>query len=160
MKVYKDFINQKEIDDLCYWIDSNKQNFEDANMGGNRITSRFINNMQYPPVAYTIKDRIEEKLNIKNFNYMAASCAYPGDHCYLHKDSKKQNYDTFHCNLFLSDIEGGQAYIQKTPTEEDIIPFTKGSMMCYYVSKVYHGSKILKKGERKMWVYSFSIKDA
>tara|TARA_R100000322_G_scaffold144427_1_gene100423 strand:- start:1110 stop:1592 length:483 start_codon:yes stop_codon:yes gene_type:complete len=160
MKVYKDFINQKEIDDLCYWIDSNKQNFEDANMGGNRITSRFINNMQYPPVAYTIKDRIEKKLNIKNFNYMAASCAYPGDHCYLHKDSKKQNYDTFHCNLFLSDIEGGQAYIQKTPTEEDIIPFTKGNMLCYYVSKVYHGSKILKKGERKMWVYSFSIKDA
>ena len=160
MKVYKDFINQKEINDLCQWIDNNKQNFVDANMGGNRITSRFINNTQYPPVAYTIKDRIEEKLNIKNFNYMAASCAYPGDHCYLHKDPKKKEYDTFHCNLFLSDIEGGQAYIQRTPTEEDIIPFTKGNMLCYYVSKVYHGSKILKKGERKMWVYSFSIKDA
>ena len=160
MKVYKDFINKKEVDDLCHWIDNNKQNFEDANMGGNRITSRFIDTMQYPQVAYIIKDRIEEELNIKDFNYMAASCAYPEDHCYLHKDPKKQNYDTLHCNLFLSDIEGGQAYIQKTPTEEDIIPFTKGSMMCYYVSKVYHGSKILKKGERKMWVYSFSIKNA
>ena len=62
MKVYKDFINQKEMDDLCQWIDNNKKYFVNANMGGNRVTSRFIDNVQYPQIAYTIKDRIEEKL--------------------------------------------------------------------------------------------------
>jgi len=159
MKVYRDFINEKEINDLCYWIDNNKKHFVNANMGGNRVTSRFVDTLQYPQIAYTIKDRIEEKLNIKNFNYMAASCAYPEDYCYLHKDPKKQNHHTLHCNLFLSTVDGGEAYIQKTPTEENIIPFTKGTMLCYCVSKTYHGSKPLMKGERKMWVYNFSIKD-
>ncbi len=33
MKVYKDFINEKEIKDLCHWIDNNKKYFVDANMG-------------------------------------------------------------------------------------------------------------------------------
>lgn len=154
--LYKNFVNEIEIDKLCHWIDDNKKEFQDAGMGGNRVTSRFVNTMQYPQIAYTIKDRIEKKLNIKNFNYMAASLAYPGDDCYLHKDPvHKDNCYVLHCNLFLSTVEGGEAYIQRTPTEQDIIEFTKGDMLCYYVSKVYHGSKPLMKGERKMWVYSF-----
>jgi len=160
IKLYKDFINEKEINDLCQWIDNNKKHFVDANMGGNRITTRFSNDMKYPEACYSIKNRIEKELNVTGLNYMAASLAYPGDHCYLHKDpAGADGKEVLHCNLFLSTVDGGEAYIQKTPTEEHIIPFTKGTMLCYYVSKIYHGSKILKKGERKMWVYSFSIKD-
>tara|TARA_R100001510_G_C7656526_1_gene216605 strand:- start:2187 stop:2678 length:492 start_codon:yes stop_codon:yes gene_type:complete len=156
-KLYKNFIEKKDVKLLSEWIHNNKHFFQDAGMGGNRITSRFLTDIIYPKVAYKLKDKIEKELQLNNFNYMAASCAFPGDHCYLHKDPKKGNYETLHCNLFLSDVEGGEAFIQKTPTEEDLVKFTKGNMLCYKVSKVYHGSKLLIKGERKMWIYSFSI---
>lgn len=159
-KLYKNFIQNIDVKILSKWIDDNKHFFQDAGMGGNRITSRFLKNITYPEVAYKLKNKIEKKLKLKEFNNMAASCAYPGDHCYLHRDPVcKEGYHTLHCNIFLSNVEGGEAFIQKTPVEEDIIKFTKSNMLCYKVSKIYHGSKLLIKGERKMWIYSFSVKN-
>lgn len=158
--LHKNFIEKSVLSILSNWIDKNKHTFQDAGMGGNRVTSRFYDKIKYPKEVYEVQDKIQKKLNITNLHFMAASCAYPGDHCYLHKDPiYKQGYDTFHCNLFLSNVEGGQPYVLKTPTEDDIIEFNKGDLLCYYVSKVYHGSKTLNKGERKMWVFSFLIQN-
>lgn len=158
--LHKNFIEESVLNILSNWIDKNKHTFQDGGMGGNRVTSRFYDKIEYPKEVYEVQDKIEKKLNVTNLHFMAASCAYLGDHCYLHKDPiYKQGYDTFHCNLFLSNVEGGQPYVLKTPTEDDIIEFNKGDLLCYYVSKVYHGSKTLNKGERKMWVFSFLIQN-
>jgi len=165
-KTYKNFITDKEADLLCKWIDNNINFFQDAAMGGKRLTSRFSDTVIYPDLAFNIQNRIIKKLKLKDYlmteykDGMVASCAYPGDHCYLHRDPVYQEgYQTLHCNILLSDIKGGEPFVLKNPVEEEIIKVSKKDMWTYIVSDIFHGSKLLIENERKMWVFGFCVKN-
>jgi hypothetical protein len=164
IKIYKNFLNQKDCYDLFQWIltNSNEPFFKNANMNGNRVTTRYSSEEEitYPQLAFEIRNRIKYKLNIKEkgkpeYPYgMVASCAFPGDTCYEHKDPVwVEGTRTVHCNIICSDSEGGYPIV-----EEEEYKVNKGDMWVYDVSKYNHGSSELKMGvPRTMWIFGFCI---
>jgi len=175
-KLHKNFINEKEINDLSTWIDTNVGLFSDAGMGGNRLTTRysFSDEIVFPKTAFDIQKKIIDKFNLKDSTFphykdgMVASCAYQGDTCYLHRDPRyEEGYKTVHYNILLSSIVGGEPFVLKNPNSEarkhipvpeENINVDIGDMWTYDISEVFHGSKLLKTKERKMWVFGFHIK--
>ena len=66
-KIIKNFISREEQNDLVKWIMNNKDNtelFKDANMNGNRITTRYSKKFSFHDTAYVIQKRI-----IDNFKF-------------------------------------------------------------------------------------------
>jgi len=161
-KIHKKFLNKKECDVLSKWIVDNKHNsfFKNAEMGGIRLTTRYSDGFIFPKEAYKIKEKIINKLKIKDFNLpgfkdgMVASYASPGDTCYDHKDPVwKENTITLHCNIKLSDNLGGNPII-----DNEKIYLEKGDMWSYPVSEVMHGSDLVTGTvPRTMWVFGFCI---
>ena len=44
--LHKNFIEESVLNILSNWIDKNKHTFQDAGMGGNRVTSRYFEKMK------------------------------------------------------------------------------------------------------------------
>jgi hypothetical protein len=161
-KIYKNFLNKKECDYLSNWIIDNKNNsfFKNANMGGIRFTTRYSDDFIFPKKAYKIQKKIIKEFKLNNFlisNFkdgMVASYASPGDTCYDHKDPVwKENTITLHCNIKLSNNEGGNPIIAN-----EKIYLEKGDMWSYPVSEVMHGSDLVTGTiPRTMWVFGFCI---
>ena len=161
-KIYRNFISTEECSTLSNWIIENKNNlfFKDAQMNGRRLTTRYSDNFLFPKLAYQIQNKIIKKLNLKNYHLanfkdgMVASYAKPGDTCYIHKDPVWiQNTTTLHCNIKLSNHEGGNPIIKNKK-----IYLNKGDMWIYTVSDVEHGSDVvLGNTPRMLWVFGFSI---
>jgi len=166
LKIFPNFINDQESEKLNTWILENKDKsfFKNANMNGNRITTRYSNEDQiiYPQTAFEIKNKIICKLNLQNYKKppfpygMVASCAFGGDTCYEHKDPIwYKGYTTLHCNIKLSDSIGGEVTI-----ENQIVKIKKKDLWVYEVSKINHGSNKVKEGiPRTMWVFGFCINE-
>ena len=163
-KIIKDFISKEEQDDLVQWTMNNKNNpklFKDANMEGNRITTRYSEDFSFPDITYKIQKRIISKLKLKDFKLpkyhhgIVASYAGDNDTVYEHLDPQwYPPHETLHCNLMLQKpFEGGKPFIDKTNIDLD-----ERDLWCYYVSKTPHGSSRIKGSRpRLMYVFGFSI---
>jgi|TARA_Y100000992_G_scaffold286773_1_gene238966 hypothetical protein len=157
-KVYKSFISKEDCDLLNEWVLENKIKFSEGRMKGMRLTSRYSFDIEFPKKAYEIRDEIIKKLNFTNYSFppykdgMVSSFAAPGDTCYLHKDPVwETGTTTIHCNILLSDSEGGEPLI-----ENDKLDLKKGDLWMYPVSEVKHGADLVK-GEipRTLWIFGF-----
>lgn len=160
--VKEKFLDNHSLDELSCWIKENKNNtiFVDARMGGNRLTTRYSFEFKFPKKAYEIQSKIIKTLELSNLSLvpfndgMVADFAEKGDICYGHTDRVwKEDTITLHCNIKLTDCEGGKPFI-----ENEILNFNKGDMLIYPVSEVYHGSELVKGTKPRMiWTFGFCI---
>ena len=164
-KIYKNIISNIECNILNNWILENKDTpiFKEVNMGGIRRSTRFTesDSFKFPKLAYELQERIISILNLKNFIFppykdgMVVSYALPGDTCYEHKDPQwDPNKKTIHCNIALTNFEGGEPYIEN----EIITNFNQRDMICYTVSEVNHGSQLITGNiSRNLWIFGFCV---
>jgi|TARA_E500000318_G_C3518334_1_gene195308 hypothetical protein len=162
MKILKSFIDNNYCNILSNWILNKKDTdlFQDANMKGNRLTTRYTKkDVVYPQEAFEIRNKIINHLDLKYFKYapftygMYASVASKGDTCYLHKDARHfDNHHTIHCNLKLNNTEGGDVLV-----EDKTYSVEKGDLWMYPVSEINHGTNLLTSDNRLIWVYSFCL---
>jgi len=163
-KLIKNFLSEVECTLLNKWIvdNKNKDFFKDANMNGKRVTTRYSENVPFPKDVFSIKERLINLLQLPEVKHppfyegMIASYAYVGDTLYTHKDPVwEDGLKTLHCNVVLSDSEGGLPII-----ENEVLNIKKGDMWCYLVSDVSHScSPVIGKIPRTMWVFGFLTKD-
>tara|TARA_R100001086_G_scaffold229483_1_gene149386 strand:+ start:1782 stop:2300 length:519 start_codon:yes stop_codon:yes gene_type:complete len=164
-KIIKNFISEKEQEELVEWIIDNKNNanlFKDAEMpGSNRVTTRYSKDFSFPHTAYKIQRRIINQLKFKDFKLpkyhqgIVASYAGENDTVGHHLDPQwYPPYETLHCNVLLQKpLKGGKPIIDK-----ETIDLDERDLWCYYVSKVEHGSsKVIGKKPRLMYVFGFCI---
>mgnify|MGYP003139724678 FL=1 len=164
MQIIKNFIEKKNCDKLSEWIFDRQKSglFQDANMKGKRITTRYTaKDIVFPQAAFEIRNKIIAHLGIKNFKLapfrygMYASVAFKGDTCYLHKDPRYyRNHYTMHCNIKLNDSDGGDVLVN-----EQSYKINKGDMWVYKTSEVNHGSNELLSDLRLVWVYGFCVNE-
>ena len=163
-KIIKNFVSGDEQNELVEWIINNKNTpwlFKDANMKGNRITTRYSKDFSFPDTAYKIQKRIIDQLKFNDFKLpkyhhgIVASYAGENDTVFEHTDPQwYPPYETLHCNLMLQKpLEGGKPMINKKNIDLD-----ERDLWCYYVSKVKHGSsKVIGSRPRLMYVFGFCI---
>jgi hypothetical protein len=158
-------LTEAEQSSLRGWIEANidKGCFQDANMRGNRITTRYTaaEAFGFPKVAYDVQSRISETLGFSLVpspgfkDGMVASFARPGDTCFAHKDPRWHNsLFTVHCNVIVSaPDDGGELLVEGCQHE-----MPEGKFICYPVSEVMHET-LLVKGikSRLMWVFGFCV---
>jgi hypothetical protein len=164
IKVISNFVSDYECNVLSNWILQNHHNFVDANMGGNRKTTRYISNdIKFPQTALEIRERIKQYLELEDMvrppftNGMVASYAEPGDTCYEHTDPVcYEGHLTLHCNVIVQKPESdGNVVING---KEYDVP--KGDVICYYVSDLKHSvTKVLGNTSRLMWVFGFCVEE-
>ena len=161
-KIFKNFLSEQECSDLNKWILDNKDKsfFKDAGMNGTRVTTRYSENVPFPKNVFFIKKKLIDRLQLIEVKHppfcegMVASYAPVGDILYMHKDPIwEEGFKTLHCNVVLSDSEGGFPII-----EDEVLKIKKGDMWCYLVSDVYHSCSIVTGSiPRTMWIFGFLI---
>jgi hypothetical protein len=158
-------LSAAEQNTLAGWIASNLGAgcFADANMGGNRVTTRYTapSTFEFPDVAHAIRKRLSDALGFAlepapGFkDGMVASCASAGDTCYAHKDPRwHKELFTVHCNVIVSAPEsGGELFVEARQHE-----MQQGQFICYPVSEVEHQTLAVNgKAPRLMWVFGFCV---
>lgn len=164
IKVIPNFVSSNECAELSSWIANNHHNFVDANMGGNRKTTRYINkDIDFPKVALEIRERLKNYLNLKDIikppftKGMVASYAEPGDTCYEHTDPVWcEGYYTMHCNVIVQKPEGGGNVV----IEDQEFDMPEGDIICYYVSGLKHSvTEVLGGKNRLMWIFGFCVEE-
>ena len=167
----ENFISKKESKILSNWILNNSHQpfFKNANMGGNRKTTRYSTNENffYPEESLNIRKKIINKFNLQENeihniyppfkNGIVASFAENNDTCYSHIDPIwKKNYETLHCNIVTqTPEEGGELIINKNK-----YIMKKNELFCYRVSKNNHEVlKIKSKKPRLMWIFGFCVNE-
>jgi len=165
------FISKEDSKILSNWIlnNSHKFFFKDANMGGNRKTTRYgaDENFSYPKEALDIRKKIINKFNLQENEIhniyppfkdgIVASFAEDNDTCYEHKDPAWINgYETLHCNIITqAPEEGGELVINTNK-----YTMKENELFCYRVSKHNHEVlKIKSKKPRLMWIFGFCINE-
>lgn len=165
--VFSPPITLLDVDRRCMkaWIESNVASgcFQDANMGGARLTTRYTDGVQFdfPEVAYQVRSRLSRELGFglnptPGFkDGMVASYARPGDTCYAHKDPRwHSGFYTVHCNVILSAPEEGGELV----AEGERYEMPEGGFICYPVSEVMHETLLVKGTKpRLMWVFGFCV---
>jgi hypothetical protein len=166
---FPNFISSVEAEEMSRWVLENKEKsfFKPANMGGIRLTTRYSTSeyFNYPKIVLSIREKIinlfnlqeEERLNLKpDFkNGIVASCAFPGDTCFVHIDPIWHGkYNTLHCNVITQSPDKGGDLI----LDGFIEPMRELELSCYLVSRIPHGTTLVQgKKERLMWVFGFCI---
>ncbi len=157
-------ITPEEKDSLISWIVDNKDGnlFKWSGHAGTiRRTTRFSDNVIYPELAFTVRDRIKERLGITtnfypNYPYgMVATYGHADDECSFHTDPVwYENHFTFHCILMLAKPEHGGI-----PIIGDVqYPMEEGDGLCYPVSEIPHGTnKMTGDKPRILWIFGYSI---
>ena len=162
------FISEEDSKILSNWIlnNSHKSFFKNANMGGNRKTTRYRDeNFSYPKEALNIRKKIINKFNLQENEIhsiyppfkdgIVASFAEDNDTCYEHIDPVwVENYETLHCNIITqAPDQGGELIINKNK-----YIMKENELFCYQVSKNNHEVlKIKSKKPRLMWVFGFCV---
>jgi len=169
-QIIKEFLTEKEIQALNYWTEDafvyNKEIFADANMGiaGTRYTTRYIKDcskINFPQVAFDVRERIAERLNITNSkipNYchgIVTGIGFDQGDIFNHLDPiyHKGTY-TLHCNVITQQSEtGGVTVINGTP-----YPTNPRDVLVYPVSEVRHSvTRIEGSTPRILWVFGYCI---
>jgi len=162
IKLIPNFLSNTECNELAFWITNNHYNFVDANMGGNRKTTRYIkDNIVFPELALNIRERLKNYLALEDIirppftNGMVASYAEPGDTCYEHIDPVWcEDHHTMHCNVIVQKPEGGGNVV----IEGQEFNMPEGDIICYYVSDLKHSvTEVVGKKNRLMWVFAFCV---
>jgi len=165
----ENFISKEDSSILSNWTlkNSHKSFFKDANMKGNRKTTRYSTDEDflYPPEALNIRKKIVDVLNLQeneeNKIYppfkdgIVASFAENNDTCFLHKDPIwVEGYETLHCNIITQAPEkGGELVINNHK-----YIMKEKELFCYLVSKSSHEVlKIESIRPRLMWVFGFCV---
>jgi hypothetical protein len=165
IKVISKFVSSNECAELATWINNNHHNFVDANMGGVRKTTRYINDdINFPKIALEIRERIKNYLQLEDMvrppftKGMVASYAEPGDTCYVHKDPVwLEGHHTMHCNVIVQKPESGGNVI----IEGKEFDMPEGDIICYYVSDLNHEvTKVLGNTPRLMWIFGFCVEES
>jgi hypothetical protein len=159
-----DIVTPKEKEELINWILDNKEKdffMWSGHPGTIRRTTRFSENVVYPELAFTVQNRIKERLGITTNFYpkypfgMVATYGHADDECSVHTDPVwYENHFTFHCILMLSKSEeGGVPIIDGIP-----YPMEEGEGLCYPVSEIPHGTdKMIGDKPRILWIFGYSI---
>jgi len=164
IKILPNFLSDAECNELASWIIGNHHTFVDANMGGNRKTTRYLtSDLQFPKTALEIRKRIKEHLKLEDtvrppfMDGMVASYAGPGDTCYGHKDPKWHDiHHTLHCNVIVQKPKSGGNVV----IEEKEYDMPKGDLICYYVSDLKHSvNEVRGDVPRLMWVFGFCVEE-
>jgi hypothetical protein len=162
IKIIPNFVSTSECAELSSWIINNHYNFVDANMGGNRKTTRYINDdIEFPQTALEIRERLKNYLDLEDMvrppftKGMVASYAEPGDTCYEHIDPVwYEGYHTMHCNVIVQKPESGGNVV----IENQEFDMPNGDIICYYVSDLKHSvTKVLGNKNRLMWIFGFCV---
>lgn len=165
------FISLEEAQELSSWVLHNKSApfFSDAQMGGNRVTTRYADNdvFNYPEILKSIRTKIIELFGLadeERFGFyppfkdgVVASCAFPGDTCYEHTDPVwYSGFNTMHCNVITQAPEGGGELTLGGVLE----PMPERELCCYLPSKTPHSTDLVTGSrERIMWIFGFCITD-
>lgn len=158
-------LNSEDLKALNNWILSNKDSsvFKDANMGGNRLTTRYTasEKLTFPKEARSIRQTISKILDFSTevspsfTDGMVASYAMPGDTCYAHRDPRYiAELWTVHCNVVLTAPQkGGELVVEGAHYDMPV-----GKLICYPVSEVTHETlEIFGLTPRIMWVFGFCV---
>lgn len=163
IKVISNFLSNAECNELASWIMSNHHTFVNANMGGNRKTTRYLNgDIKFPDVALKIRNRIKQHLKLEDIvrppfiEGMVASYAEPGDTCYEHIDPEwHEEHHTLHCNVIVQKPKSGGNVI----IEGQEYDMPQGDIICYYVSDLKHSvTEVIGEVPRLMWIFGFCVK--
>ncbi len=162
----RDFADSNQCASLSNWIEENYNSelFTDANMGGNRVTTRYTTrDFDYPLTAYELQMKLSSRLlKFKHISApfhhgMVASYASPGDILRPHTDPIYfPGYTTWHFNLITQSPTGGGNLVA------DGIEYSmnQGDLICYPVSQVEHSvTEVTGLIPRLMWVFGFCIDD-
>lgn len=168
---FSNFISRGEAQEMSDWVlqNNHKTFFNDANMGGARVTTRYSNKefFEYPDIVMNIRKRILDKFGLHKEeschivppfkNGIVASCAFPGDTCYEHFDPVwHSGFNTMHCNVITQCPTKGGDLILNGVME----PMKERELCCYLVSKHSHSTTLIEgTKERIMWIFGFCIDD-
>lgn len=165
------FITDTEALELSSWVLENKDKpfFENSNMQGNRITTRYCahEGFSYPEVALQVRKRIVDLFELHEqeaFNFfprfkngIIASCAFSGDTCYEHVDPVwVPGFNTIHCNVVTQSPDRGGDLVINGVTQ----PMTEKDLVCYVVSRAPHSTTLVEGDKpRLMWLFGFCMDD-
>jgi hypothetical protein len=162
IKILPNFVSDIECNELASWVMGNHHSFVDANMGGVRKTTRYLNDdTEFPQIALGIRERLKNYLGLEDTirppftKGMVASYSEPGDTCYEHTDPVWcKNHHTMHCNVIVQKPEsGGNVVIE---SQEFDMP--EGDIICYYVSDLKHSvTEVIGSKNRLMWIFAFCV---
>ena len=167
--VFRNFITETECESLTGWIIENytTEVFKKPKHPGTiRVSTRFYSHpIKYPALSYEIQKKIDDKIieifknkKIKKvpsfFDGMYASYGFVGDKCARHTDPVYiPNTTTYHCNLILTDHQGGQLIL------DDIEYFlNKKDVIFYPVSLIPHETtELVGEKSRMFWNFGYCI---
>jgi hypothetical protein len=162
IKIIPSFLSDEECNALVAWEMENHHKFVDANMGGRRKTTRYLqDNINFPPLAIELRNRVKTVLGLEDkvkppfVHGMVASFAEPGDTCYEHIDPEwHDGHYTLHCNVIIQKPEsGGDVVIDGKPYD-----LAKGDLICFYVSELNHSvTEVIGSTPRLMWIFGFCV---
>lgn len=162
IRLIPNFLTPEECRILAEWEEQNRHIFQDANMGGNRQTTRFIqDHIDFPPLAHELRSRVKDLLGLDDrvrppfASGMVASYAPPGDICIEHIDPEwYEGHHTLHCNVIVQKPEsGGDVVIDGV-----LYNVNQGDLLCFYVSDYYHSvTKVIGNTPRLMWIFGFCV---
>jgi hypothetical protein len=175
--IEKNFLNELErtiFYDWCIENAKNRKGFVDGitkdlpshtvQRTDKRVTTRMAKEIDYPEIAYEIKDKIKNYIsNIKKSpiihshgkDGLVISVTYDGGDVYEHLDPKIDlNFSCLRCNILLSKPEeGGTIYINSKPYD-----INAGDLHCYLVSEYPHRvDKCFGETPRVMLMYGWLI---
>lgn len=179
VRVIKEFISKKELDILNKWslnnFRENPHYYTSANMDyddpGSRVTTRLANNIDhidenvfinYPKVAYNIRDRIRAKFNLWNQDHppsfvdgIVNGIGIRDGYIFKHIDPIYiPETHTVHCNIISQKSDSGGVTIIEGK-EYDIDP---GDLLCYAVSDAEHEVTMTRGStNRIIWVFGFCV---
>lgn len=170
--IIPDFITPQECDVLNCWTENAvKQHWLDCGVtaGGIKYSSRFTTRMyadrfdQYDPLAYKIRDRISQALNIQHLpisisgggkHGVVVSYTLPGGDVYLHSDPKEGKLEVLRCNIITQTAESG-AQLTVANKQYDL---NGGDLHCYLASKYSHQvSQVQGNNPRILWMFGFQV---
>jgi hypothetical protein len=133
-----------------------------------RLTTRMYGHRfdQYPDLAYIIRDRICNLLNIQYLpisifgggkHGIVVSNTMPGGDVYLHNDPKEGEIEVLRCNIITQSAESG-AVLTVNDKIYDVGP---GDLHCYLASKYPHKvSTVGGNRSRILWMFGFQISES
>lgn len=170
IEVIKNFVSVEEASELNQFTIEAIQNglFENGrasmylNGDGIHMVSRFNRDLEYPPIAYIVKDRIMKKFGFTddmtyrafNDSGLAVNCSFKGGQLLEHTDARENNLALIRCTVVVSQpVEGGVFHVEGKP-----VPLESGDLYACLVSEHSH---FCTKNEvdtpRIVWQFGFNV---
>jgi hypothetical protein len=164
------FVSNEEVETLnAFTLQSiEKRLFENGraskhlNADGVHMVSRFNKEIEFPQVAFNIRERImskyglQEKDVFKNHNEsgIVVNCTFKGGQLWNHTDSSNMPYALLRCNIVTSQpSKGGIFHVDDEP-----LNISDGDMYCCLVSEHMHNATLNEDDKpRIVWQFGFNV---